>query len=72
MTGCTPSAPKRADARRNRERLLAAARQVFLEQGTDASLRDVARHAHVGIATRPPGMRLAGGPTPGRLVAAGQ
>lgn len=51
MAGPTPSAPKRVDARRNRERLLAAARQVFLEQGTDASLRDVARRADVGIAT---------------------
>lgn len=51
MAGPTPSVPKRVDARRNRERLLASARQVFLEQGTDASLRDVARRADVGIAT---------------------
>ncbi|GAA3068615.1 TetR/AcrR family transcriptional regulator [Streptosporangium carneum] len=41
----------RADARRNRDRVLAAARTVFSEQGTDASLRDVARRAGVGIGT---------------------
>ncbi|HLT61000.1 MAG TPA: helix-turn-helix domain-containing protein [Microlunatus sp.] len=44
-------APVRADARRNRDRLLAAAREVVAEQGTDASLRDVARRAGVGIGT---------------------
>ena len=41
----------RADARRNREELLEVARQVIREQGVDASLRDVARRAGVGIAT---------------------
>ncbi|MEQ4206287.1 helix-turn-helix domain-containing protein [Actinopolymorpha sp. B9G3] len=41
----------RADARRNYERLLAVARDVFAEHGTDASLRDVARRAGVGIGT---------------------
>lgn len=41
----------RADARRNREELLAIARQVIAEQGTDASLRDIARRAGVGIGT---------------------
>ena len=41
----------RADARRNREALVAVARAVFAEQGTDASLRDVARRAGVGIGT---------------------
>ncbi|TYC15896.1 TetR/AcrR family transcriptional regulator [Actinomadura syzygii] len=45
------SAEPRADARRNRETLLAVAREVFDEQGTDASLRDVARRAGVGIGT---------------------
>jgi AcrR family transcriptional regulator len=43
--------PLRADARRNRERLLAAARDVFVELGADAPLDDVARRAGVGIAT---------------------
>lgn len=41
----------RADARRNRERILAAARDVFIERGADAPLDDVARRAGVGIAT---------------------
>ena len=43
--------PVRADARRNRETVLAAARTAFAEQGTEASLRDVARRAGVGIGT---------------------
>lgn len=41
----------RADARRNRERIIDAARQVFAEQGLDASLNEVARRAGVGVAT---------------------
>jgi len=41
----------RADARRNRDALVAVARTVFAEEGTDASLRDVARRAGVGIGT---------------------
>jgi AcrR family transcriptional regulator len=41
----------RVDARRNRERLLEAARDVVVEQGVDAPLEDIARRAGVGIAT---------------------
>jgi AcrR family transcriptional regulator len=41
----------RADARRNREQVLAAARDVFVEQGADAPLDEIARQAGVGIAT---------------------
>jgi AcrR family transcriptional regulator len=41
----------RADAVRNRERIMAAAREVFLEQGIHASLEEIARRAGVGIAT---------------------
>ncbi|MFC0041879.1 TetR/AcrR family transcriptional regulator [Actinomadura rayongensis] len=41
----------RTDARRNRETLLEVAATVFAEQGTEASLRDVARRAGVGIGT---------------------
>ena len=41
----------RADARRNYDVLLSVAAQCFAEQGTDASLRDVARKAGVGIGT---------------------
>ncbi|TDD19203.1 TetR family transcriptional regulator [Nonomuraea diastatica] len=41
----------RADARRNRDRLLAEARTAFLDHGTDASLEDVAARAGVGVGT---------------------
>jgi AcrR family transcriptional regulator len=41
----------RADARRNYDLLLAAASSAFAEHGTDASLRDIARQAGVGIGT---------------------
>lgn len=43
--------PKRADALRNYEKLLAAAREEFAEEGTGATLEDVARRAGVGIGT---------------------
>src|SRR5436190_3446150 len=43
--------PLRADAARNREALLSAARQVMSEQGLDASLDEIARRAGVGNAT---------------------
>ncbi|WP_211240800.1 TetR/AcrR family transcriptional regulator [Hamadaea tsunoensis] len=43
--------PMRSDARRNYDQLLDAAREIFAAQGTDASLREVARHAGVGIGT---------------------
>jgi AcrR family transcriptional regulator len=41
----------RADARRNRERIVAAAREVFAERGIDAPMATVARRAGVGVAT---------------------
>jgi AcrR family transcriptional regulator len=41
----------RADARRNRERLLESAIQLILEGGADPPLDAVARHAGVGIGT---------------------
>lgn len=41
----------RADARRNRERILAAAGAVIAEAGADASLEEIARRAGVGSAT---------------------
>jgi AcrR family transcriptional regulator len=43
--------PLRADARRNREKVLAAARAVFAEDGVDAQMDDVARRAGLGIGT---------------------
>ncbi|MGN6576434.1 MAG: TetR/AcrR family transcriptional regulator [Nocardioides sp.] len=45
------AAPLRADARRNHEQVLAAARDVFVRRGAGAPLEDVARRAGVGIAT---------------------
>ena len=47
----TDDLPLRADAQRNRERLLAAAEEVFLERGAASSMEDVARRAGVGIGT---------------------
>ncbi|MBE1603401.1 TetR family transcriptional regulator [Actinopolymorpha pittospori] len=41
----------RADARRNRERLLAEAAALFSERGTEASLEDIARRAGLAIGT---------------------
>lgn len=41
----------RADARRNREQVVAAARKVFVAEGPDAPLEEIARQAGVGIAT---------------------
>jgi AcrR family transcriptional regulator len=41
----------RADARKNYDRLLAVGRDVVTEHGADASLRDVARRAGVGLGT---------------------
>lgn len=41
----------RADAQRNLERILEAAREVFAREGLDASVADVAQRAGVGTAT---------------------
>jgi AcrR family transcriptional regulator len=43
--------PKRADARRNYEKLIAAGLEAFTEEGKAASLEDIARRAGVGIGT---------------------
>jgi AcrR family transcriptional regulator len=43
--------PLRADARRNREKVMKAARAVFAEQGVEAQMDDVARRADVGVGT---------------------
>jgi AcrR family transcriptional regulator len=41
----------RADARKNYNHLLAAAHDVVIERGADASMREIARRANVGLAT---------------------
>lgn len=51
MDGPDAAKPMRADARRNYQRLLAVAGTAFTEHGTDASLKDIARAAGVGIGT---------------------
>ena len=43
--------PMRADARRNYDKLLAAARDEFTSKGTGASLEEIARRAEVGVGT---------------------
>jgi AcrR family transcriptional regulator len=45
------SRPKRADARRNYDQLVAAAREAFTEADRSASLEEIARRAGVGIGT---------------------
>jgi AcrR family transcriptional regulator len=47
----TSARPLRQDAARNRERLVAAAREVFGRKGLDASLEEIAREAGVAIGT---------------------
>jgi AcrR family transcriptional regulator len=47
----TPDRPLRADAERNRLKILAAAHEVFADRGFAASLDDIAAHARVGVGT---------------------
>ena len=52
MSHSTPKERKpRADALRNRERILEEAKTAFTHAGSDVSLDDVARHAGVGVGT---------------------
>jgi AcrR family transcriptional regulator len=44
-------APLRADAERNRRRILAAAKDLFATRGLDVTLDEIARHAGVGTGT---------------------
>jgi AcrR family transcriptional regulator len=47
----TQARPKRADARRNYEKVVAAARDAFADGGASTSLEEIARRAQVGIGT---------------------
>jgi AcrR family transcriptional regulator len=51
VTSVPTQRPKRADAARNYDKLLAAAREAFTSEGEDASLEGIARRADVGIGT---------------------
>jgi AcrR family transcriptional regulator len=46
-----PQRPRRADAQRNYDKLIAAGREAFTQKDTDASLEEIARRAGVGIGT---------------------
>lgn len=50
-TSNPPSKPLRADAQRNRDRLLDAAAAQFAARGTDSSLEAIAKAAGVGVGT---------------------
>ncbi|MDP8968015.1 MAG: TetR/AcrR family transcriptional regulator, partial [Actinomycetota bacterium] len=43
--------PLRADARRNREKVVTAAAAAFAESGLEAQMEDIARRAGVGVGT---------------------
>lgn len=47
----TEAKPLRRDAARNRDKLRAAASEVFTAKGLDASLEEIAKHAKVSIGT---------------------
>jgi AcrR family transcriptional regulator len=53
VSGADVAGPRRlrADAARNRQRLIDAAAEVFAARGLDATLDDIARHAGVNVAT---------------------
>ncbi|MDT0344116.1 TetR/AcrR family transcriptional regulator [Streptomyces litchfieldiae] len=51
MSETAGARPMRADARRNKERLLAEARVAFAARGTGASLEDIAGRCGLGIGT---------------------
>ena len=46
-----PAPARRADAARNRDRILAVARSAFAEEGTQPSMAEISRRAGVGMAT---------------------
>lgn len=49
--GGASARPKRADAVRNQQTLLAAAAEVFVTSGVDAPIREIAKRAGVGMGT---------------------
>jgi AcrR family transcriptional regulator len=51
MSATPTDRPLRADARRNREKVVEAAREAFAEGGLDAQIDDIARRAGVGVGT---------------------
>ena len=51
MPASASSRPRRADAERNRARILDAAAELFAERGLDASMPELAERAGVGVGT---------------------
>jgi AcrR family transcriptional regulator len=54
VTGSSPEPlerPLRADAARNRARLIEAGRELFAERGLNVTMDEIARHAGVGVGT---------------------
>ena len=51
IKGASGVRPLRQDAERNRQRILAAAAEVFNERGLEVTLDEIARHAGVGVGT---------------------
>jgi AcrR family transcriptional regulator len=51
MTTATETRPLRADARRNRERVISGARRCMARNGLDAGMEEIARKAGVGVGT---------------------
>lgn len=51
MASADAQRPLRRDAERNRQRILAAARELFAERGANVTLDDVADRAEVGVGT---------------------
>jgi AcrR family transcriptional regulator len=50
-TGAAPCRPMRADARKNRDRILTAAECVFATEGVAVGMDEIARRAGVGVGT---------------------
>ncbi|QUH03098.1 helix-turn-helix transcriptional regulator [Saccharopolyspora erythraea] len=51
MTEAAERTRLRADARRNRDRIVSAARTVFAERGAEVPMEEIARAAEVGVGT---------------------
>jgi len=51
VTSSAASAPRRADAVRNRQKVLDAATEAFTELGLEARMEEIARRAGVGVGT---------------------
>ena len=51
VNASTATKPLRSDARRNRERLVASARELFATAGVDVSVEEITHHAGLGMGT---------------------